>query len=119
MLYTPTPGENSVPLHETARVELEPGQKITVTLEPETAPNLHYIPVVAISKRAGAVYSVAVDETTRFGPNSPVPPTDPDDLEPTFLRCLEMNQEMEITIKDVRATGSRRPYQIHVLGWEE
>lgn len=112
------PGDGAVPLHETARVELAPGQKITVSLEPETAPSRHYIPVVAVSKRPGATYTVTVDDTTRFGPNSPVPPTDPDDLEPTFLRCLEMHREMEITIKDVRETGNPRPYQMHVLGWE-
>jgi len=119
VLYTPLPDESSIPIHEVAKVRLRPGEKAKVTVEPDSQGETHHIPAVAISKYSGATYGIEVDETERYGPHAPVPPTDPDDLEATFLRALRMTREMVVTIRDVRETGSARDYQIHVLGWEE
>ena len=118
MLFTPLPDDGAVPIHETAKVTVAPGEKATVTVTPDTSGSTHHVPVVAVSKLSGATYTVEVDETERFGPDSPVPPTDPDDLNPTFLRALELTREMKITIKDVRGSGNPRDYEVHVMGWE-
>lgn len=118
MLYTPLPDDGAVPIHATDRVELEPGQKGKIIIEPDNQSSTHFVPVVAISKRQGVTYSVHVDDTERYGPNAHTPPTDPDDLEATFLRALEMEREIVVTIRDVRKAGSARHYDVHVLGWE-
>lgn len=116
--YRPLPQAGARPIHETARVLLGPQEKGTVTLEPEAQGQTHYVPIIAISKRADATYSVTVDEVERFGPNAPAPPTDPDNLQTTFLAPIELSREMQITVRDVRTTGTEREFEIHVVGWE-
>ena len=118
MLYTPLPDDGSVPIHATAQVTIGPGEKAEVSVTPDTAGSTHFVPAIAVSKLSGATYTVAVDGVDRFGPDSPVPPTDPDDMTATFLRALEMTRSVEITVKDVRGSGNPRDYEIHVLGWE-
>ena len=118
-MHTPLPDQGAVPIHETAKVDLRPGEKVKIRVQPDNQGATHWIPVVAISKRPGATYTVEADDTERFGPDSPVPPTDPDDLNATFLRALRMDRELVVTIKDVRETGNVREYELHVLGWEE
>ena len=118
MLYTPLPGDGAVPIHATAQVTLSPGEKAVVEVTPEND-GVHHIPIVAASKEPDATYTVEVDNTQRFGPNSPIPPTDVDDLTVTFLRALEMESELKVTIRDVRATGSSRSFAVHVVGYEQ
>jgi hypothetical protein len=119
VLYTPLPSDAAVPIHSVAKVDLQPGQKGVVAVTPENQTSTHQIPVVAISNYEGATYTVECDNTTRFGPDAPAPPTDPDDLEATFVRCLEMESELVVTIKDTRTTGASREYEMHVIGYEE
>lgn len=118
MLYTPLPSQDAVPIHATAKVDLDPGEKGVVEVTPENQTSTHQVPVVAISKRSQATYTVECDDTERFGPDAPAPPTDPDDLTPTFLRALKMERSIEITVRDVRTTGSERDYEAHVVGYE-
>ncbi len=119
MLYTPLPSQDAVPIHAVAKVDLDPGEKGVVEVTPENQTSTHQIPVVAISKRSGATYTVECDDTERFGPDAPAPPTDPDDLEATFVRCLEMENNVTVTVRDTRTTGNTREYEIHVIGYEE
>lgn len=119
MLYTPLPSQAAVPIHAVGRVDLEPGEKGVVEVEPENQTSTHQIPVVAISNYDRATYTVECDGTERFGPNAPAPPTDPDDLTATFLRALEMENNVNVTIRDTRTTGNSREYEIHVIGYEE
>lgn len=117
MIPVPFPDEGDAPVHETAAVTLSPSQKATVTMTPETAGNLHYIPTVAASKLADSSYKVVVDGTTRFGPG-PIPPTDVDDLDAVFLPALKLNRKLKIEIKDLRDSGGERRYMTQALGWE-
>lgn len=117
MIPVPFPDEGDAPVHETAAVTLSPGQKATVTMTPETAGNLHYIPTVAASKLADSSYKIVVDGAVRFGPG-PIPPTDVDDLDAVFLPALRLNSEMKIEIKDLRSSGGERTFATQVVGWE-
>ncbi len=119
MLYTPLPSDEAVPIHATAKVDLDPGQKGIIEVKPENQTSVHQVPVVAISKRSDATYTVEVDGTKRFGPDAPAPPTDPDDLQATFLRALEMENNITVTVRDTRTTGASREYEMHVIGYEE
>ncbi|GAA0648773.1 hypothetical protein [Salarchaeum japonicum] len=117
MQVVPEPGANDAPVHETETVTLEPGQKATITMSPSTSGNLHYLPVVAISKHSLATYKIEVDGTLRFG-EAGVPPTDPDDLDTTFLPALQLQRTLKMTVKDVRADGAPRRFIVQVIGWE-
>jgi hypothetical protein len=118
VLYTPLPADDAVPVHATAKVDLQPGEKGVIEVKPEND-GRHQIPTVAISKYSGATYTIEVDGTKRFGPDAPTPPTDPDDLEATFVRCLELESTLTITVRDTRTTGNSREYEAHVVGYEE
>lgn len=117
-LYTPLPGDGAVPIHATGRLELQPGEKGTVEVRPDNQQSTHYVPTVAISKHPDATYGIKVDETWRFGPHAAAPPTDVDDLEVTFYRALEMENSVEVVVRDVRTTGATREYEMHVIGYE-
>lgn len=118
VLYTPLPDDGAVPIHATERVTLGPQEKGEIVVEPDNQSSTHFVPVVAVSKRSNATYTVEVDETTRYGENTHTPPTDPDDLTATFLRALEMEREIVITVRDVRTSGAERNFDAHILGWE-
>jgi len=117
MMPIPLPDEGDVPIQEAAQVALNPGEKVTVTMTPETSGSQHKVPIVAITKRKGSSYEIAVDGTNRFGP-SPIPPTDIDDVDATFIPALDMQSKLETEIKDLRASGGERTYFVQVIGWE-
>lgn len=116
-MLVPQPAPDDVGVHEVAAAYLAPGEKVTVTLKPETSGNLHRIFSVPMSRHANATYEVVIDGTTRFGP-APSPPTEVDDLGVTFVPTLRLQRSMELIIRDTRTTGNERPYLMHVLGWE-
>lgn len=118
MNVVPEPDGNDVSVHETASVDLEPGQKVEVVMQPDSQGSLHRIPIVAVTKHSDATYQIDIDgNTERFGP-SPVPPTDIDDLAVTFLPALRLQNELRIIVRDVRSTGNPRQYVMQVIGWE-
>lgn len=117
MIPIPFPDESDTPVHEAAKVSLEPGQKAIVTMSPETAGSQHRIPVVAISKHGRTNYRIKVDGSTRFGP-SPIPPTDPDDMGTVFMPTLSLQREMKVQIKDVRSSGGARTFYVQTIGWD-
>lgn len=117
MIQIPLPDSGDVPVNNGTAVALNPGQKATITVKPETSGNLHRIPLVACDWFDNASYSVEVDGTNRYGP-SPIPPTDVDAPSVTFVPGLRLNRKLVITIKDLRSTGDTRTYRTRVIGWE-
>jgi hypothetical protein len=117
VIQVPLPGDGAVPVNSGGNVVLEPGQKATITIEPEQAPNRHKIPFVAVDWLRSTAYRVEVDGTVRYD-ESPVPPVDLDSPTVPFLPALSLNNELTLVIKDLRETGDPRLYRHRVIGWE-
>lgn len=117
MIPIPFPDEGDVPIQEAEQVDLGPGTKATISMAPETSGSQHKIPIIAVTKRKGTSYSIDVDGTNRYSP-SPIPPTDIDDVDVTFIPALDLQSKLEIEIKDLRSSGGERTYYAQVIGWE-
>lgn len=113
----PQPTPDDPPVNKSTQVALNPGERATVTLTPETAGNTHRIPIVAISGQSAAHYTVSVDGNERYGPAGS-PPTDPSDLSVTFVPALRLKRHLKVTIRDLRTSGGSRPFTVQVVGWE-
>ena len=113
----PKPEPDAVGFNEVVVVTLSPGEQATVTFEPEQADATFVLPVVAISKFPESSYEVLTDSVNRFGP-APAPPTDPDDMTPTFVPALRFDSELKIKVANLASSSATRRYLIQPIGWE-
>jgi hypothetical protein len=117
VIQVPVPDQGDVPIHETAVVDVDPSTKTTITMSPSTSGNTHRLPVVAISRFTDVEYRITVDGTVRYG-WSLIPPTTPGDLTVVFSPSLALDSELKIEIKDLRADGTTRRFEVHAIGHE-
>jgi hypothetical protein len=114
VLY-PQPDKNAVGINEPATIDLDPGERGTVTYETQQRISEIVLPVLAISKYAGCVYEVRADGQWRYGP-AEIPPTDIDDLSVCFLPALRFETSLTIQITNLGSTG--RTINVQPIGWE-
>jgi hypothetical protein len=117
MMQVPLPDADSTPINEGAAIRLQPGERGTITVEPEKQGSLHRVPYVALDWMDGATYEVVVDGTERYA-ESPVPPVDLDAPTVPFQPALRLTDSMELIVRDLRASGDERLYRARVIGWE-
>jgi len=111
----PKPDPDDIPLNHPSQVTLDPGQKATLQYEPAQNVTEFKLPVVAISKYSGSTYRVRLDGETVY-PESGIPPTDVDDLTPSFVPAYSFSSKLKITIKNVGQ--NTRTYHVQPVGWE-
>ncbi|MDH5019031.1 hypothetical protein [Halobacterium rubrum] len=115
LIPEPDPGDR--PFAETASVSLAGGEEIRLEYQPTSNDAEFRVGTVAISKRADTEYVVRMDGETVFGP-APIPPTDIDDLQVTFIPALGFSQSMEVVVRNLSATTGDRDYAIQPVGYE-
>ncbi len=113
----PEPSTDDRPFAETVSVSLESGEEARMEFEPVSNDALFRVGTVAISKREETEYELRMDGETVFGP-APVPPTDVDDLQVTFVPALGFEQSLEVVVRNLSATTGTRQYSIQPLGYE-
>jgi hypothetical protein len=111
-----TPPADAVPFNEPVQVKLAPGEKATVTFEPQTSGTRFHLPTVGISKLPNSTYEVRADDTPTFG-QAPVPPTDVDDFTETFRPPVEFSDSLTVVVRNVD-NSTTRTYTIQPVGWE-
>lgn len=102
--------------NEAVAITLSPGQRGTVTFEPEGRVSDYYLPTLAVSKHPNSTYKVETDGTTEYGP-APVPPTDVDDDSDTFRPPETFADEAVIVIENLDSSTTRT-YFVQAVGWE-
>lgn len=113
----PCPDPSARPINDPETVELAPGEQATVTYEPDKRVTEVRFPTVAISKDKHTTYRIRVDSDDKFGP-ADVPPTDVDDLGPTFLPALTMRRELVIEVTRLSSATGSVTYTVQPVGWE-
>jgi hypothetical protein len=109
----PTPGD--VPINEPTGAEVAVGERVTFTFEQKNRVSELIIPIVAASKYAGCVYEIRADGRSRYGP-APIPPTDIDDLQVTFLPALRFEDRLTIEVTNLGSVA--REINAQPIGWE-
>ena len=117
MNTAPEPSADATPVAEPETVELEGGQRASVTFKPELSGTEFVVPVVAVSKGPETVYEVLMDDMTVWGPAA-IPPTDIDDLEAVWIPARTFTSSMTVKVTNFREIGTRE-YHILPIGWEE
>lgn len=113
----PEPDADDRPVNEPTSVALGSNQEATLTWRPAQQVGTIVLPTVAISKRPDSEYVVRIDGETVFGP-APIPPTDIDDLAPTFLPAYELQQELTLIVRSFQQTTGDRTYHVQPVGYE-
>jgi len=113
----PEPDPDDRPFAETASVSLEGGEEVRLEYEPVSNDAMFRVGTVAVSKREDTEYVVRMDGEEVFGP-APVPPTDIDDLQVTFVPALGFEQSLEVVVRNLSATTGTRQYSIQPVGYE-
>lgn len=106
---------NAVSFNETVSRVLDPGQQLTAEFTPKQRTATFHLPVLAVSKFPDSTYRVKTDGTTVFG-TAPIPPTDVDDLDVTFIPPKEFTGSLEVQVTN--AGANTRRYHVQALGWE-
>jgi len=113
----PAPKTDDRPFCEPASVLLAAGEEATLRFEPVQNSAEFRIGTVAISKRPESEYVVRMDDETVYGP-APIPPTDIDDLEATFIPARGFEQSLEIIVRNLSDTTGTRRYSLQPVGYE-
>ncbi|WP_225334914.1 hypothetical protein [Halomicrobium urmianum] len=115
-LVTPEPPDGAAPYNDPISRRLDPGEKLTVTFSPKQRVTEFTLPILAISKYRNSSYEVWMDEEPVYGP-APIPPTDVDDMTPTFIPARTFQSRMKIIVRNLDDSTTRR-YSIQPIGWE-
>lgn len=114
-MLVPAPTPDAVGVNEPATVELDPGEKATVTYQQKQRVSSLRLPIIAISKFSGCVYEIRADGKERYGP-AEIPPTDIDDLSVCFLPALHFEDELTIEVTNLGEVA--RTIHMQPIGWE-
>ncbi|WP_353634600.1 hypothetical protein ABSL23_02275 [Halobacterium sp. NMX12-1] len=113
----PEPKVSDRPFCEPTSVLLGSNTEATLRFEPVQNNAEFRIGTVAMSKRPESEYVVRMDDETVYGP-APIPPTDIDDLQVTFIPARAFEQSLELTVRNLQNTTGQRRYSIQPLGYE-
>jgi hypothetical protein len=99
---------------------LDSQEKLTAEFVADQSETTIRLPVLAISKHPNMVYTVRVDGQSDpiYGP-SRVPPTDPDNLEVTFLPAKTFDRSLTVTVENIDTGSTSRKVIVKAIGWEE
>lgn len=114
-MFTPQPSEFAARINETATATLATGEQVTFTFEAENRSQDLFLPIVAISKFPDFSYEIRRDGSDVFGP-SRIPPTDIDDLQPSFFPALDLSEKMKVVVSNL--SDRDRVIHVQVVGWE-
>lgn len=110
---SPSPGDR--PVNEPITTEIPGNGRATFTWEPEQSRSEGFvIHTLAASKRSDTTYRIVFDDDRKF--SGDIPPTDIDDLAPTFLPGYEFEDELKVVITNY-SSGSRL-YTVQPVGFE-
>lgn len=108
--------EGAIPIFEPETVQLDPGQKGTITFSAKKSNTTLKIVTPAISKLKDSSYRVELDGNTEYGAAA-LPPTDVDDLAGCWRPAKRARNQVTITIKNLGSVT--RTYHAQLVGWEE
>lgn len=114
-MLVPQPTADAIPINEPASVELDPGERGTVTYDPEKRVSSLVVPIIAASKYRGCIYEVRADADTVYGP-ARIPPTDIDDLQVCFIPALRFSESLTVQVTNL--AEQTRTVNIQPIGWE-
>lgn len=112
----PEPSADDVGYNDPITRRLDPGQQLTVTFQPTQRVTDFVLPFLAMSKLPESSYEVWLDGGREYGP-APIPPTDIDDMTPTFIPAKRFNRSMKVIVRNLSETTART-YSIQPIGWE-
>lgn len=112
----PPPTEAAAPYNRVQSVDLDGNQRAVMTWEPENSGSVFYLPALAATKTADAVYTVKTDGARVYGP-AETPPTDIDDMGVTFVPSQTFRTKLEVII-DYLGTGTKT-FHVQPVGFEE
>lgn len=112
----PMPGDR--PLNHPETVQLDPGEKATVTYTAKKRTDGGFVlPILAMSKHPDSVYKAMTDSDNVIYPEASVPPTDVDDKAVTFVPAYEFEQELVVQMTNL--SDSTREYTSQPIGFEK
>jgi hypothetical protein len=112
----PQPSPHDIPFNDPVSSRLDGGQKLVVEFETAQRVTDFVLPILAISKHPESSYEVWLDGEQEYGP-SPIPPTDVDDIGPTFLPAKRFGTSMKVIVRNLSAS-TPRSYSVQPIGWE-
>lgn len=115
MQVIPEPDPEDLPFNDSLAETLQAGERLTATFEPEQADSEFVLPVLAVSKHPLSTYEVRLDGESHYGPG-PVPPTDVDDLEVTWVPAPNFEQSLEVVVRNVDDVP--HTYVVQAMGYE-
>ena len=116
MTVVPEPAEDDIPFNDPVSRRLDGGQKLVVEFETAQRVTDFVLPILAISKHPESSYEVWLDGQQVYGP-APIPPTDVDDLAPTFLPAKRFAHSMRVIVRNL-SDATPRSYSVQPIGWE-
>jgi hypothetical protein len=117
MIVHPKPDRNDLPVNKPETVELDPDEEATITYTAEESTEAVRLPVIAISKQPNTVYEIRTGGETVYGPSA-IPPTDIDDLQPTFAPSLALHAGDSLKVTVSNLSTATRVFHIQPVGWE-
>lgn len=108
--------EGDIPFNSPVTEQVDPGKALTATYRPEQRTGTFRLPILAASKAPESTYTVWLDDEQVYGPAA-VPPTDVDDLQPTFFPPYRFENKLQMEIANV-SSSTTRTYTIQPVGWE-
>lgn len=115
MLVIPEPDAEDIPFNDPYTMNLNSGEKGTVTYKPEQSGATFWLAALAISKHGGTVYEVRDESGTIYGPAA-IPPTDIDDLTACWVPAQSFNQELTVIVRN--QSGTTQTYSVQPVGYE-
>jgi len=115
MTVFPQPADGDLPFNEPVAVTLQPSELAQLTFEPKQNSTTFVLPILAVSKHPGTEYRVKADGEVVYGP-APVPPTDIDDLQVTFIPARKF--ENSLLVEVVNVGNQEHRYAVQPVGWE-
>ena len=116
-MLVPDPAPDDIPFNRPVSKRLDPGEQLQADYTPQTSPAEFYLPIVAASKEPEMAYEVRLDDRTVYGP-APVPPTDVDDMAPTFIPALKCDTKLSVVVTNLSTSGTTRTITVQPVGWE-
>ena len=121
MDVVPTPSEDAYGFNKSVvEPNLNNQEKLTAEFVAEQSETTLRLPVLAISKHPDMVYTVKVDGQSDpvYGP-ARAPPTDPDNLEVTFMPAKTFKRKLTVTVENISSDSLSRRVMVKAIGWEE
>ncbi|GGN97637.1 hypothetical protein [Haloarcula pellucida] len=116
MTVVPKPDPGDVGYNDPITRRLNPGEMLIVTFEPTQRVTDFALPFLAMSKHPESSYEVWMDGSRQYGP-APIPPTDIDDMVPTFIPAKRFSESMTVYVRNLSDTTART-YSVQPIGWE-